>query len=223
MKHAIPTLTPEQGATMMQGTWGRAQERDRQMLRFLLHTGLKINEFVRLNVGDVFSGKRVKKALAIPASEGKPVRRLPLDREAREAVALMLDYNRVQGQALAAEDPLVISRQRNKKDSSYRITPRQVQRIVKTLREDAAVQFKATPQTLRHTFAKSLLEQGADLRTLQRVLGHRSLKTTRDLYGAASRRGAAVAAEAHSALPASLSALPEVVQPEAVAPTAPIV
>jgi integrase/recombinase XerC len=153
------------------------------MLQFLLHTGLKINEFVRLNVGDVFSGKRVKKALGIAGLNTKGGRRVPLDREAREAVAMILDYNRSQGQMLSPEDPLIISRQRNKKDNSYRITPRQVQRIVKTLREEAAFAFKTTPQTLRHTFAKAMLEQGADLRTLQRLLGHRSLKTTRDLYG----------------------------------------
>lgn len=183
MRHTIPTLTEEQSSALMKGTWGRAQDRDRQMLKFLLHTGLKINEFVRLNVGDVFSGKRVKKALTVGGINGKGGRRVPLDREARESVAMILDYNRSQGQGLVPEDPLIISRQRNKKDNSYRITPRQVQRIVKTLREEAAFAFKTTPQTLRHTFAKQMLEQGADLRTLQRLLGHRSLKTTRDLYG----------------------------------------
>ncbi|HEX7926539.1 MAG TPA: tyrosine-type recombinase/integrase [bacterium] len=185
MRRTIPTLNDEQTSALMKGTWGRAQDRDRQMLQFLLHTGLKINEFVRLNVGEVFSGKRVKKAIAVGGLNGKSGRRVPLDREAREAVAMILDYNRSQGQALTPEDPLIISRQRNKKDNSYRITPRQVQRIVKTLREEASFEFKTTPQTLRHTFAKQMLEQGADLRTLQRLLGHRSLKTTRDLYGLA--------------------------------------
>jgi integrase/recombinase XerD len=184
MKRTIPTLTNDQASSLLHGTWGRAQERDRQMLTFLLHTGLKINEFVRLNVADVYTGKRVKKALVITPRIGKGLRRVPLDRNAREAIALMLDYNRSQNMALQADEPLVISRQRNRRDESYRITARQVQRIVKTLREDASLQFKTTPQTLRHTFARSLLGQGADLRVLQKVLGHRSLKTTRDLYGA---------------------------------------
>jgi site-specific recombinase XerD len=106
-----------------------------------------------------------------------------MDREAREAVATILDYNRSQGYSLGDHEPLVVSRQRNKKDGSYRITARQVQRIVKTLREDAAVGFKTTPQTFRHTFARTVLGRGGDLRTLQRLLGHRSIKTTRDLYG----------------------------------------
>jgi integrase/recombinase XerC len=155
------------------------------MLTFLLHTGLKINEFVNLNVGEVFTGKRVKMNLLIPGARDKAARKVPMDREAREAVAIILDYNRSQGYSMNAQDPLVVSRQRNKKDGSYRITARQVQRIVKTLREDAALGFKTTPQTLRHTFAKQVLGRGGDLRTLQKLLGHRSIKTTRDLYGIA--------------------------------------
>jgi site-specific recombinase XerD len=221
MKHSIPTLTNDQSTTLMKGTWGRAQERDRQMLRFLLHTGLKINEFVRLNVGDVFSGKRVKKALTIAGRQGKAARRLPMNREAREAVAMMLDYNRSQGESLAPGDALVISRQRNKKDNSYRITPRQVQRIVKTLREEAALEFKTTPQTLRHTFAKTMLEQGADLKTLQRMLGHRSLKTTRDLYGAVTRAAQAPAAKDDGS--GGPTAAPASSQPAVTAPNPPLV
>jgi site-specific recombinase XerD len=182
MKRAIPVLSTEQAATLLQGAWGRSQDRDRQMLTFILHTGLKINEFVKLNIGDVYSGTRVRKTLIVPGARG--LRRVPLDRPAREAIAVMLDFTRGLGMPISLEAPLVASRQRNKKDNSYRITARQVQRIVKTLREDAALQFKTTPQTLRHTYAHDLLEHGADLRTLQKRLGHRSLKTTRDLYGA---------------------------------------
>ena len=186
MKKLIPTLDDAQASALIKSTWGSAQERDRQMLTFILHTGLKINEFVNLNVEDVYTGKRVKMNLTIPTPAGKPARKVPLDREAREAVAVILDYNRSQGYSLERHDPLVVSRQRNKKDGSYRITARQVQRIVKTLREDAALGFKTTPQTLRHTFARHVLGQGGDLRTLQRLLGHRSIKTTRDLYGTES-------------------------------------
>jgi integrase/recombinase XerC len=183
MKKNISILNDDQTSALIRSTWGFAQERDRHMLTFLLHTGLKINEFVSLNMGDVYTGKRVKLNLLIPGQSGKPARKVPLDREAREAVAVILDYNRSQGSGQDTHAPLVISRQRNKRDGSYRITARQVQRIVKTLREDAALGFKTTPQTLRHTYAKSVLGRGGDLRTLQRLLGHRSIKTTRDLYG----------------------------------------
>ena len=182
MRKKVSLLSEGQASAMMQGTWGRSQERDRHMLIFLLHTGLKVNEFVGLNVDDVFTGNRVRKTLTIN-HDGKPERKIPLDRDAREAVAVMLDFNRRQGFSLEPHEPFVVSRQRNKKDGSFRITPRQVQRIIKTLREDASLGFKTTPQTFRHTFAKKLLEQGTELKEVQKILGHRSIKTTRDLYG----------------------------------------
>ena len=186
MKRKVALLTKEQTDAMMKGTWGRTQERDRQILNFLLHTGVKINEFVRLNIEDEFTGNRVKKFLSIAASFDSRGRRIPIDREAREAIAVILDFNRRQGFSLDPDEPFVVSRQRNKKDGDYRITARQVQRIIKSLREDASLSFKTTPQTFRHTFAQSVLRQGGDLKTLQKLLGHRSIKTTRDLYGGAS-------------------------------------
>ena len=183
MKRNFPRLTDEHANALMAGTWGRTQERDRHILSFLLHTGLKINEFVSLNVDDVFSGSRVRKNLAIGDGETKPVRKVPVNREAREAIAVILEFNRRQGFTLEPGEPLIVSRQRNKKNGDYRITPRQVQRIIKALREDVALEFKTTPQTFRHTYAASLIEKGADLKTVQKLLGHRSIKTTRDLYG----------------------------------------
>lgn len=183
-RKSFATLDETQTKALIKSTWGFSQERDRQMLVFLLHTGLKISEFVQLSVGDVYTGKRVRMNLVIPSDGDKPPRKVPLDREAREAVAIMLDYNRAIGFGLGGSHPLMVSRQKNRSDGSYRITARQVQRIVKTLREDAALGFKTTPQTLRHTYAQKMLNAGADLKTLQRLLGHRSIKTTRDLYGA---------------------------------------
>ena len=182
MKKKPPLLTEKQTKAMLQGTWGRTQERDRQIVTFLLHTGLKINEFVHLNIGDLYTGVRVKKSLPIQTGPKKLERKVPMNREAREAVAIILEFNRRQGFDLTPDAPLIVSRPRNKKDGDYRITPRQVQRIVKSLREDAALGFKTTPQTFRHTYASTMLEQGTDLRTLQKLLGHRSIKTTRDLY-----------------------------------------
>lgn len=186
MKRKVSLLTEQQTNALMQGTWGRTQERDREILKFLLHTGLKINEFVSLNVEDVYTGNRVRKFLNIAADAKKPARKIPINREAREAIAVILDFNQRQGFRLDSHEPLIVSRQRNKKDGDYRITPRQVQRIIKSLREDASLDFKTTPQTFRHTYANSVLRQGGDLKTLQKLLGHRSIKTTRDLYGGVS-------------------------------------
>lgn len=182
MDRSRPYLNDEQTSTLMSGTWGRWAVRDQQMLTFLLHTGLKVREFVQLNVGDVYSGKRVRQTVQVASRNGQ-ARRVPMPRPAREAVAVMLEFNRRHGFSMEADQPLVVSRQRNRSDGSYRITPRQVQRILKTLREETHVDVKTTPQTLRHTFARELVNQGADLHQVQRLLGHRSIKTTRHLYG----------------------------------------
>ena len=97
MGKIINTLSQEQTKTLMESTWGNAQERDRQMLTFLLCTGLKIKEFVNLNVGDVYTGTRVRSRAIIPGGNGKPSRKIPLTREAREAVAIILEFTRQHG------------------------------------------------------------------------------------------------------------------------------
>lgn len=178
MKSPILALTQEQTSSVLQEAWGRPNLRNRHMMQFMIHTGIKIGELVQLNIGDVHTGVRVRKSLCITPRIGKRWRRIPLDREAREAVALVLEYNRSQGFTLDPEGPLFISRQRNRKDPSFRITCRQVQRIVKAVGRHAALGFDMTPRTLRHTFAKSALGQGADLAKVQRLLGHSDYKTT---------------------------------------------
>ena len=69
MKNIRTYLDEDQASALLLGTWGRWGVRDRQMLVFLLNTGLKIREFVELNVEDVFTGTRVRKTLTVRKSE----------------------------------------------------------------------------------------------------------------------------------------------------------
>ena len=61
---------------------------------------------------------------------------------------------------------------------SLRLTVRSVQRLVKKYTSRAGISIDATPHTLRHTFATGLLGQGADLRSVQELLGHSNVSTT---------------------------------------------
>ena len=183
MRPSYSTLTKEQSNVLYSApSWGHMQQRDQNILLFLLHTGLKVNEFINLNVSDVYTGNAIRKSLVVRML-GKKQRRVPIAKAARQAALAILEFNRAMGGSLQGDEPFIISRQRNKKDGSARMTPRQVQRIIKALHGDANATFRITPQTLRHTYARAALEQGADIKKLQRLLGHRSIKTTRDLYG----------------------------------------
>jgi site-specific recombinase XerD len=61
---------------------------------------------------------------------------------------------------------------------SLRITPRSVQRLIKKYIKRAGISVDATPHTLRHTYATGLLSEGADLRSVQELLGHSNVSTT---------------------------------------------
>jgi integrase/recombinase XerC len=145
--------------------------RDRAVLEFLYGTGVRLRELVSLNVGDFLPlGEHV-----IVKGKGGKSRVVPFAGRAREA---MLDYWRdrfAAGDAAlrgSARAPAFAGR------GAARISPRTVQRIVgRHLRRVASVS-KASPHVLRHAFATHMLDHGADLRSVQELLGHASLSTT---------------------------------------------
>ena len=145
-----------------------AELRDRAMLELLFSTGLRVSELCSLNADidlsrDEFSIR----------GKGDKVRVVFLSPSAKRAVAEYLKKRTDMGEALFIGYGKV-----GKKKEAMRLTPRSVERIVKKHAIQAGITRKVTPHVIRHSFATDLLEGGADLRSVQALLGHANIGTT---------------------------------------------
>jgi site-specific recombinase XerD len=163
---------------------GPLVDRDRVILELLYASGLRVGELVSLDWSNLDLRGRVLRVVG----KGSKERMVPFGRPAREALERWrVAWQELRGaspapaprgdrrrarRAAADDDALLLNR------SGGRLTDRSVRRIVDRWVEAAAIQGGVHPHTLRHTFATHLLEQGADLRSIQELLGHSSLGTT---------------------------------------------
>jgi tyrosine recombinase XerC len=149
---------------------GPLVRRDRVILELLYASGLRVGELVSLDWSDLDLRARVLRVVG----KGDRERMVPFGRPAREALERWrADWSEVRAAATDDDgEPLLLNR------SGGRLTDRSVRRILDHWVKVAALQGGIHPHTLRHTFATHLLEQGADLRAIQELLGHSSLGTT---------------------------------------------
>ncbi|MDH4037330.1 MAG: tyrosine recombinase XerC [Candidatus Krumholzibacteria bacterium] len=176
-RRSVPTIVSEERLRDMMDlpdVSSPAGLRDRAVLEFLYGTGVRLRELVTLDVGDFLPlGERV-----IVKGKGAKSRVVPFVGRAREA---LLAYWCDRFALTAATDWKLraVSRQPAFAGrGGARVSPRTVQRIVaRHLRLVASV-AKASPHALRHAFATHMLDHGADLRSVQELLGHASLSTT---------------------------------------------
>lgn len=141
--------------------------RDKAMLEVLYATGIRVSELIGLNVEDVsLAGAFVR------CESGGKVRIIPLYPEALSALS---DYiTDVRGKMIAspAERSLFVN------VSGERMSRQGFWKIIKYYQEKAQIKKDITPHTLRHSFAAHLLENGADLRSIQEMLGHSDISST---------------------------------------------
>ncbi len=130
--------------------------RDKAILQFLFSTGLRVSELTQLPADLDLTKDEIS-----VRGKGEKIRLVFISDEARQAVERYLKV---------------------KKDISSRylfdVTPRTVERLVKSYAIMAGISKKVTPHVLRHSFATDLLENGADLRSVQVLLGHANITTT---------------------------------------------
>jgi site-specific recombinase XerD len=151
----IPTRTP-------------LEMRDRAMLELAYSCGLRAEEVVNLNVdAPDFEGERLR-----IEGKGSKTRIVPMGEPAQAALSHYLDRARGALVGPGDETALLVSK------SGKRLHPSDVRRRLQRWVREAAIAGGVSPHALRHSFATHLLEGGADLRTIQELLGHSSLSTT---------------------------------------------
>ncbi len=145
------------------------QARDRAMLEVLYGGGLRVSELVHLADGDLEPGA----AVVVVGGKGKKERLAPVGSYAMEAVEKYVQLRDANRRRADGETALFV----NARDGK-RLTDRSVRRILRKSLLQAGLDPARSPHDLRHSFATHLLQNGADLRTVQELLGHRNLSTT---------------------------------------------
>lgn len=154
-----------------QGTDERSL-RDKAILELFFSTGLRVSELCSLDSDldlsrDEFSVR----------GKGEKVRVVFLSPSAKEAVRAYLKVRKDMEDALFVSASAVGSKKGEKK-APTRLTPRSIELMIKTYAAKAGITKKVTPHVLRHSFATDLLSNGADIRSVQALLGHASINTT---------------------------------------------
>ncbi len=149
--------------------------RDKAIMELLYATGMRVSELVACNTCDLdFDSGMVK----VTMGKGNKERIVPFGRAAEEALHRYFPQRQtlITARTARGQQPEKEALFLNNRGS--RLTARSVERLITNYGRRAGIQVTVTPHALRHSFATHLLEMGADLRTVQELLGHVSLSTT---------------------------------------------
>jgi integrase/recombinase XerC len=151
-------------------------ERDRMIFELLYGCGIRNSELVGIDMPDI----QWKNDAILVKGKGRKQRYVPLGDEAAVAMRAYLPLREVKLRAvgklaLVADGPLVTNLRMR---GTARLTTRSVGRIVKRIALSRGLASDVHPHTLRHAFGTHMLEEGADLRAIQEMLGHERLSTT---------------------------------------------
>lgn len=160
------TLSVDEATALMERGYGNRllDLRDRAIWELFYSSGLRVSELTGLDVGSVDLQEKLVRVLG----KGRKERIVPVGRKAHAALLKYLEERGLPGE----NEALFLNAR------GGRLTPRSVQRNLKTRLIRAGVLKDISPHALRHSFATHLLDGGADLRAIQELLGHASLSTT---------------------------------------------
>ena len=186
-KNIPEILTAEEVTKFLDAPLGSEPKaiRDKAMLELLYATGIRVSELIALNVSDVHI-----KLGYISCKSGNEERIIPVGRPSMAALENYLGAIR-KSIAKDSESALFVNM------NGSRMTRQGFWKIVKYYGEAAQIKTKITPHTLRHSFAVHLLENGADLHSVQTMLGHSDISTTQMYTKVVNRKLQDVYLKAH--------------------------
>lgn len=157
-------LTPEEIIDLIEST---SDIRDRALLEILYSTGIRVGEVESMNCMDI----DLKSGFILVTGKGSKQRRVPVGKRALASIMRYLESRGIEDPIYCREPLFLNSRGR-------RLTTRSIRRVVYKWSASVAISRHVSPHVIRHTFATHMLDSGADLRSIQEMLGHASLSTT---------------------------------------------
>jgi len=142
--------------------------RDRLIIELLYSTGIRVSELVNIKIKDI----KIKENQINILGKGNKERIVLFGEKAKEMIKIYLNAYKEYFKGNILNDYLLI----NKKGKQ--LTTNKIELIVKDVLKKSSLKLNISPHTLRHTFATHMLDSGADLKSVQELLGHENLKTT---------------------------------------------
>ena len=143
--------------------------RNKSIIELLYSCGLRVSELIQINISDIFETESLLKVLG----KGNKERFVPISDQAKNFLNEYINYERNQVQAKRGFEDILFLNNRGK-----RLTRVMIYNIIEETRKKVGIKKKISPHTLRHSFATHLLENGADIVSIQKMLGHSSITTT---------------------------------------------
>ena len=143
--------------------------RNKSIIELLYSCGLRVSELIQINISDIFKTESLLKVLG----KGNKERFVPMSDQAKNFLNEYINYERNQVQAKRGFEDILFLNNRGK-----RLTRVMIYNIIEETRKKVGIKKKISPHTLRHSFATHLLENGADIVSIQKMLGHSSITTT---------------------------------------------
>lgn len=169
-KRVPETMTTGEIEAMINATQGSGWQviRDKAILELFYASGMRVSELVNLNVESINFDIGYVRCIG----KGRKERIIPVGKRAREAVQRYCETSRKRLAKEKSSSILFLSRLGRK------ISRQGIWKLIKSYARKAKIQKEIKPHTLRHSFATHLLEHGADLRSVQEMLGHSDISTT---------------------------------------------